>query len=312
MGTVAEFQRQLLLGNLTVHVAFLPYRFDISGLNRFASEIIDGAGQPISYQIAVDFGKLDFIDGCGLTVLENTLAWLFSFNVSIEFRNYNRTSSLAIVYLDDCGFFKKYLNGNLKSTAKVRDTTLPCNNFKIEFRHSWLHNSFVPWMAGTMRLEERAFDTLKNCLSEIFNNIVDHSLKNSGFVHVQHYPKIKRINITVSDFGQGIPNAIRSRYGEMDDATAIEYAMNEGVSSQTVPTNRGMGLSILLRTAILNRMGLVIQSYRGRMTCNIDAQGKVTSHKLNFDSFYPGTLIEFGFNTADFVGDEITEQDLEW
>tara|TARA_R110001599_G_scaffold8639_1_gene41816 strand:+ start:3122 stop:4009 length:888 start_codon:yes stop_codon:yes gene_type:complete len=295
-----------------VHVAILPYRFDISGLNKFASEIIDTTGQPISRKIVMDFAKLDFIDGCGLTVLENTLAWLFSHNVEINFVNHNRISSLAITYLDDCGFFKKYLKSSLRSTANVRNTTLPCNNFQMEDRHSWLHNKFVPWMAGTMGMEERAFDTLKNCLSEIFNNIVDHSLKNSGLVHVQHYPKIKRVNITVSDFGQGIPNAIRSRYGAMDDATAIEYATNEGVSSQTIPTNRGMGLSILLRTAVLNRMGLIIQSYRGRFLCNIDAQGKVTSHKLNFDSFYPGTLIEFWFNIADFVGDEITEQDLEW
>jgi anti-sigma regulatory factor (Ser/Thr protein kinase) len=50
-------------------------------------------------------------------------------------------------------------------------------------------------------------------VKELFHNINDHSSIATGFIHVQHYPNARVVKITVSDFGIGIPDKIRSFFG---------------------------------------------------------------------------------------------------
>ena len=154
-----------------------------------------------------DFKYLTFIDGSGLTAFCNVLGWLASHGVRVFFTNHTDVTNDAIVYLDNCGFFEQRLGAKLRSSAAPKGTTLPVKQVAHADGHGWLEFTFSPWMSNVLGVDGRALGSLKTCMKEVFNNILDHSMKDSGFVHVQHYPNRWQpdVRITVSDFGRGMP-----------------------------------------------------------------------------------------------------------
>jgi hypothetical protein len=41
--------------------------------------------------------------------------------------------------------------------------------------HAWLETNFVPWLAARLKITEASLYTFKACISELFNNIQDHT-----------------------------------------------------------------------------------------------------------------------------------------
>lgn len=154
--------------------------------------------------------------------------------------------------------------------------------------------------------------SLRTCLKELFNNIAAHSSKSTGFVHVQHYPNVRQIKITVSDFGVGIPSTIRRRFGLMTDAAAIAHAALEGVTSQSTPNNMGAGLNYLIDRVTADDGSVVIHSLSGTLACYRD-KGKALRRSSAAKGRYPGTLVDITIDTRLFVGDENDARgDVEW
>lgn len=287
----------------------VPRQFTIYKSTDLTSQIIGQNGYPIDQEMTFDFANLSWIDGGGLTVLENALSWLRFNNVQTWFKNHSRTSSSAICYLDDCGFFRNHTGEPIRSSAKCRGTTLACRKIEHTDCHQWLDYTFLPWISGSTGIQQGAFASLRTCISEVFNNTLDHSNFESGFVHVQFYPNRNEIRVTLSDFGRGIPNSIRECYGQLDDAEAILRATEEGVSAKSTPRNQGIGLSYLMSCIGRTKMSVAIISYAGRLTCFPTGNNLFTRHKSYLDSYYPGTLIEFSIDVRNFIGDEITEEE---
>lgn len=85
-------------------------------------------------------------------------------------------------------------------------------------------------------------------LSEVFNNVEDHSesLVN-GFTLTQYYPSEHIIMLSVCDFGVGIPRKIQEymkMLGKLVPAPdkCIELALRQGFSTKSTPKNKGLGL----------------------------------------------------------------------
>ncbi len=291
----------------------LPQNFQMNAINRFTSQVVRSDGNPVSQNIVLNFAKLNFIDGSGYTVLSNTIGWLLSKKVEIKFINYLPVARLAIEYLDDCGFFKKYAGNPLRTVATRRLTTLPCAHIVQEHGFGWVENTLGPWLCGTLSARDGQIASMKTCVKEVLNNIADHSTVNTGFVHAQHYPNARNLKITMSDFGAGIPNTIRSRYGAMGDAEAIAEAIKDGVTAKSRPNNMGAGLCYLVDTVIANRGTVRLHSLSGNLTCVCDMRGRLKQDRQKTNGIYPGTLIEIELDTRLFVGDDDDERtDFEW
>lgn len=188
---------------------FLPQNFMMNAISKFTSQIVMNNGNPVSDQITFDFSKLNFIDGSGYTVLSNAVEWLISKNVKVLLSNFDNKSNHAIQYLDDCGFFKTYAGYNIRMSARVRETTLPCRYIEHQYGFGWIEKTLSPWMEFYFDTNYVKVASIRTCVKEVLNNISDHASVNTGFVHAQYYPAIKTIKITMSDFGTGIPNTIR-------------------------------------------------------------------------------------------------------
>jgi anti-sigma regulatory factor (Ser/Thr protein kinase) len=277
------------------------------------SSIVGSGGKPSSFEVTLDFGRLNFIDGSGYTVLSNSIEWMLYHGTNVRFINFERVNNFAIQYLDDCGFFYYYGQRYLRVDAKVRSTTLPCMPIEQTKAFGWIESKLSPWLGYIFDANKSRLSSIRTCVKEVINNISDHSTMNTGFVHAQHYPNAKQVKITMSDFGAGIPNTIRNRYGVMPDHEAIIHATKEGITAKSRPNNMGAGLSYLVDTVLGNRGVVRFHSLSGNLTCLCDTKGKRVYHARSGTGVYPGTLIEIEIDTRLFVGDEDDERgELEW
>lgn len=290
----------------------LPVKFDLTATSRFVRGIVGANGSPNDSTFNFDFSMINFIDGSGYTVLSNTIAWLLSQKIECTFSNFKNLQKQAITYLDDCGFFWRYTGSSLRYDARVRDTTLPCVAIEHAQAFGWLENTLSPWLGYVMNVSHGALASVRTCVKELFHNINDHSMQHTGFVHVQHYPNIKRVGITVSDFGTGIPNTIKARFGNMGDGAAILHASQEGVTAKTQPRNMGAGLNYLIDRVTANEGRVQIVSLAGYLNCFRDRGGATRRLPSVGNGTYPGTLVDISLDTRLFVGDEEERVEVEW
>jgi hypothetical protein len=288
----------------------LPSQFKMASLYSFTRQIVGHDG-PLDDRFEFDFARLQFIDGYGLTVLCNTLEWLGNHGVRRVFINF-RGASAAKLYLDDCGFFERYLGQPLRPESRVRSTTLPFTPVAHAEAHGWLEYRFTPWAAPALGVRPGALTSVRACIGEIFNNILDHSTQDIGFVHAQHYPNMKTLNITVSDFGRGIPNTIRSSFGNLRDDVAILRASTRGVTTKSNPNNQGVGLDYLITNVTTNGGRVRLYSFSGALICSGDGAGGIRREALIGNGSYPGTLVDILLRTDCFVGDEEERENVEW
>jgi anti-sigma regulatory factor (Ser/Thr protein kinase)/anti-anti-sigma regulatory factor len=291
-------------------VVEIPATFTLQALYRFTRSIV-GANGPLDDRFVLDFSKLNFIDGTGYTVLSNTIGWLVHNKVECAFRDFKKIERPGIIYLDDCGFFKNFTGEPLRREAAVRRSTLPCTSVEHARAHGWIEHRLSPWLQNILDVSYGELISLRTCVKELFNNIIDHSTQSTGYVHAQHYPNNKQVRLTISDFGRGIPATIRERFGEMSDAAAIKLASKEGVTAKSKPNNQGAGLALLIDRVTGCDGKIRIHSLSGNLYCFRDKEECQKVSNVGNGS-YPGTLVEIAIDTRLFVGDEDARVDVEW
>lgn len=290
----------------------IPFRFKRDTMNYFINQVIDLDLKPKSQEIELDFTNLNFIEPAGVTILRNIVKWLQARNVKITIV-YPKKSTNATKFLDDAMFFFPLVDRTLYPNSSVRPTTLKLQDVTVESSHQWLDMNFAPWLSGRTNLILESFNDIKMCFGEIFNNIKDHANENIGCIFAQHFPNISKIKISISDFGVGIPNTIRRIHPSLDDSQALELAIQEGISSESQPSNRGAGLHTLIHNVVLNYNGEVqIRSFNGVLTCEKNEDGHIRVNSYKNKGVYPGTFIEVILDTEQFSEVYNEEEEFEW
>lgn len=266
-------------------------------------------------ELLIDMTKVEFIDPAGMVSLSNIIQWSKK-NKSVEItflvddRTQNDKNRSAMEYLSDCGFFANFGEPDIFKQPKLRSTTLSLKGVEAKQAYQWKQRELLFWLRRqTNRKNE--FSSIGVAIDEIFNNISDHSMENIGCIFGQFYPKINQIVISISDFGVGIPQTIRETFNlTLSDDELIEYALTEGVSSQSVPQNRGAGLSNIMKTLTRDSIARVtIISNCGMIELS---DNQVVAKKL-FKESYPGTFFELIIDVAnEKLYDSEEEEEFEW
>ena len=165
-----------------------------------------------------------------MTVISNLMEWLKNRGVQGHFTKLD-VGRAAIRYMDDCEFFKEYCGQPLRSAAEVRTTTIPFRKVLCEECHGWLDLTVFPWLANRLNTNTASLSEFKTCVREIVQNIKDHSTEEIGCIHIQHFPSNNTVEISVSDFGIGIPAELGRAFTCNNDAEALALAVQEGISS---------------------------------------------------------------------------------
>jgi hypothetical protein len=129
---------------------------------------------------------------------------------------------------------------------------------------------------------------------------------------MQYYPAINEVQITISDFGKGIPSNIKEKFGEMSDGRAVELATEEGITTKSKQNNLGSGLSFLVDYVTGNYSKVSIYSLSGGVHCFQNNAGRLVRTPWVGTGRYPGTLVNIVLDRNRFQGDDVEREDLEW
>lgn len=237
-------------------VILVPRQFKGVTISKLANEINERCPSGLPDALTLDFQQLAFIRPAGVVFLSNLIWWLHEHGTSVNLINVER-EAIALQYLDDSLFFEQHCGHKIRQTSAPRPTTRPLVRIAHEHSHSWLATNLIPWLATSLGLTEASLYELKACLSELFNNIQDHTQFDIGSIFVQHYPNRNSVNISLADFGLGIPAKVAETVPGLTDGDAIIQAVKEGFTSKSTPGNAGLGLDSLLKTIVGTNDGTV-------------------------------------------------------
>lgn len=285
----------------------LPKRLSIWTIDKVLEQLVEGDLSPKHERVQYDLTDLEFIDATGITVFSNLIEWLLLKNISQGFSIPNKRSG-PVSFLDDSLFFERYVGKKLFDKAKPRETTIPLKLIQHPQSHLWVENHCIGWLSRKLKTSKNSLIELRICLLELFNNIKDHSGLDVGCIFVQHYPATNKIQISMSDFGVGIPANVKKIYPKSTDGQAVLMAMKEGFTTNSTGKNMGAGLYVLSQLVINNGGDLAIRSGRAHVLCNQDG----ISDRSDGFGFYPGTLIDISLRTDRFDSTLADEEDFEW
>ena len=291
-------------------IVALPGQFTARALFGTVSDSF-GQFETIPSEVVFDFGRLAFVRPSGVVFLSNLSRYLVRNGCSVSYRNMNPQTE-PIRFLDDSLFFEQHIGKKLRKISAPRATTQPLIEIKHSESHDWIRNTFVHWLSNCADIQEHDLSELATCLSELFNNIDDHTEFDVGSVFAQWYPQEERVIVAVADFGVGIPATVRSICPELSDEEAIVKAFEHEFTARSNPRNRGAGLHFLLQNVVENLSGkLEVHSAHGAVTFQ-KVGNMLTVDPYKQVGFCPGTLVVLEFDTSKIEKTEGQLEDIEW
>jgi len=294
---------------------FLPTTLDEITILGCIRQAVAHNWLPIDDIIIFDFSNLSngFVKPTGVTAFANLIKWLQKHGCIIRFAGFNELGQ-ALAYLDNSLFFEKYLGRKLHPLAQCKGTTIPLKEVDTADRHRWIENELFVWLNKRLALDiDKHMPEFKVCMDEIFNNINDHSGVQIGCSFAQHYPRKDLVEIAISDFGIGIPSQVRKILGpEVSAKDALLQAVEEGFSTQSLPSNRGSGLDTLIQNIVNSNNGTVtIMSHDGLLLAAPSNQGiDYSTRTINY--IYPGTLLKIILKTDTIPDTPYQEEEFLW
>jgi len=173
-------------------------------------------------------------------------------------------------------------------------TTLPFR--KLPKERADENNDLILEILGLLDKSYGGSRTLKHLLTEMINNVVDHSESDNAYTLAQKYPSAGSIDISFFDDGISIPKSFEDAdLSFRDDCDAIYRAMN-GMSSKEKIDDDPRGYGINTTTQLItrgNEGSILIASRRG--LCHITKDGKEYK-RLKRENLIDGTLVSIRVN----------------
>jgi hypothetical protein len=210
----------------------------------------------------VDFRYCQFINHVGVAFLGGLARWIESHGGRIQF-DWNTLTPKIQMNLGQSGFLESF--GVTIGSWEGNSIPYRCDLTHHEqaigqyLRDAWLGRGWVNVSPGVR-------DAIAGRVAEIYLNAFEHSRSPIGvFSCGQHYPKKGRLELTVIDFGIGIPDSIRSLPQNcwMTSSKAIDWAFQDGNSTKDETIGRGVGLNLLQSFVSSNQGNLRIFSGDG-------------------------------------------------
>ncbi len=128
------------------------------------------------------------------------------------------------------------------------------------------------------------------CISEVMDNVFQHSQTDHGFVMGQYHQQTHKVVFCIYDAGIGIYNSLKSsKHKPASELDAISLSLQEGISDGE---GQGNGLFGLYQIILGNKGTLAITS--GATSVVLNESGEMNNHKALFISNEDrGTIVDF-------------------
>lgn len=143
------------------------------------------------------------------------------------------------------------------------DTRADADSFIHYLRDEWLERGWP------VKLSARLQDEIISRVIEGYVNAFDHAASPVGTVTVgQYFPNLRKLQISLVDFGIGIPTSVRHHFAEPEAAripayNAMKWAFQRGTSTKSGDLGRGLGLDLLREFIKANDGRLEVYSNEG-------------------------------------------------
>lgn len=247
---------------------------------------IDATGHDVLF----DCGDVCFIRPLGSNILALLIRGLLQQGSRKVFLTDPNNGSCK-KYLADQGFYKEFHVKNNVVASAARRTSVGLRWIQ-SFEPLYL-DEIARWLNRNSMFPQAVIDdAVKITLTEVINNVIDHSQSSIGcYVSAQAYPHEQRLMLSVADLGIGFLATLGARYNLRNNEQAIELAVQSGVSSKSRGRNAGAGLDVL-RDYLKHSGSLEIISIDGRGRQKPD--GTPLKETLPFS--FPGTCINIEFD----------------
>lgn len=278
------------------------------------SSIIDENLDVIHGNVFLDFSQLTNISAGGICALSNVIELIQRSGANIEIQNTEK--SPCFKKLKDFGFISNYVN--FEEPAEKNLWHNPLHKLTTEQTFSYLEYNFIPWLSSGFNCDVIQLDYIKASLTEIFNNVFDHSAVDVFSLCAYNNLTKGELKICVSDFGVGIPTKIKTAFPNLTDKSdmlAIAKALEDGFTSQTTPRNRGAGLHLLCKWIVELHHGVInIHSNHGIYRVSKNDRGQRVTRGEHSQCIYPGTMIVIDLKKEMFLGKKspLREEEFEW
>lgn len=135
---------------------------------------------------------------------------------------------------------------------------------------------------------------LNQSFAELINNVYDHAQSEiDAYVFCQYYPQKETIKIAVADLGIGITESVQRYHRKQgldipDEISSVTWAIKERSTTQSLPRNKGLGLSHIF--TFIETNSSEISLFTGNVLLLGNRFGKKTY--LNGIKPFLGTVIE--------------------
>lgn len=250
-------------------------------------------------EIVLDFNTVDYLHTDDIVVLGCLIDMIFNKKIKITFINGTKRLKNHLKKIK----FKKYWTDDFN---RDKFTLVGTKNILCLWHIS--EEMISTYSEHAKQYFEKNFFNNKDLLplstnlSELFNNIFDHSKSEvNGYIIMQYYPKNNRLSFSICDFGIGIADRLNKYYTEnnkpvKEDSEVLKESLITGVSSFTTARNRGFGLSNVLNFTESFEGILTIISNNGCLIKEFDKEYRLLETDYNFK----GTLIKAEVNTLTF------------
>ncbi len=256
--------------------------------------------------------EVTFDFSCCTFLRQNAVAFLGGLARLIEYRG--GRASFAWDTLQDAirtnlaqqGFLAAFNAGGGPWTGN----SIPYREDRQQDKHEQMEYLKRKWLGrGWVNVSPKLRDAIVGNVWEIYANAFEHSNSPIGvFTCGQHYPKNQELKLTVVDFGVGIPSNVRffCRNPGLPAHRALEWAFQEGTTTNPNGMGRGMGLDLLKRFVRANCGSLEVYSHDGR--ARIDCDGETYA---NTKRWFEGTIFNIGIRCDDTyyrLASEVSEE----
>ncbi len=241
--------------------------------------------------------QFDFT-GCGF-LRQNAVAFLGGLARLIEYRGGRVT--FAWETLGEAVSANLAQNGFMAAFGAPRQpwsgNSIPYREDSWEDPHGFEHYLSEMWLGrGWVNVSQPLSNSIVGNMAEVYLNAFDHAGSPVGiFTCGQHFPRKGELNLTIVDFGVGIPSNVRLFKAhdfspeQLSAAKCMEWAFQRGTSTKPASAGqgpRGLGLDLLREFVRQNQGRLEMFSHEGYVRV---ADGRVSFAES--PTFFEGTLV---------------------
>jgi hypothetical protein len=220
---------------------------------------------------------------------QNAVAFLGGLARQIESRggkvifNWETVTRRVSANLKQNGFMHTFNAGE----EPRQGNSIPYREDLSEDRDGLIHYLAEHWLGrGWVHVSNMLKALIVGITCEIYANAFEHGQTDIGvFSCGQYFPRLKELNLTVVDFGVGIPQNVRDfqKNNHLPADEALKWAFRKGTTTRGGEVTGGIGLDYLKQFVHINKGKLQIISHDG---CAI-----IDENYENRQTFFGGTLV---------------------